>query len=247
MQQQTQPKRLVILGGGESGIGAAVLGKVKGMDVFLSDCGKIAPRYLEALERYKIPYEQGHHTPELILNADEVVKSPGVPPTAPLVKQIVEKGIPVISEIEFAGRYTDSKMVCITGSNGKTTTTMLIHHILCRAGIDASLAGNIGKSLAWQVARDPHAVYVVELSSFQLDNMYDFKANVAVMLNITPDHLDRYEHRMQNYVNAKFRILQNMTPQDVFIFWQDDPVINEQLRHVVTEARMLPFLSLIHI
>lgn len=241
MQQQTQPKRLVILGGGESGIGAAVLGKVKGMDVFLSDCGKIAPRYLEALERYKIPYEQGHHTPELILNADEVVKSPGVPPTAPLVKQIVEKGIPVISEIEFAGRYTDAKMVCITGSNGKTTTTMLIYHILREAGVNAGLAGNVGRSLAWQVAEDHHDVYVVELSSFQLENMYDFRANIAVLMNITPDHLDRYEYKMQNYINAKFRILQNLTPRDAFIYWDDDPVITRQLEQVQTEAAMYPF------
>ena len=168
-------KRLVVLGGGESGIGAAVLGKVKGMEVFLSDCGKIAPRYLEALDRYKIDYEQGGHTSELILNADEVVKSPGVPPTAPIVRELVERGIPVISEIELAGRYSDAKMVCITGSNGKTTTTMLIYHILREAGINVGLAGNVGRSLAWQVAEDKHDVYVVELSSFQLENMYDFR------------------------------------------------------------------------
>ena len=237
----TKTRRLVVLGAGESGTGAAVLAKDRGMDVLLSDSGTISPRYRKVLEDEGIAFEEGGHTLALILDADEIVKSPGIPADAPVVRAAHEKNIPIISEIEFPGRYTDFKMVCITGSNGKTTTTMLIHHILCRAGIDASLAGNIGKSLAWQVARDPHAVYVVELSSFQLDNMYDFKANVAVMLNITPDHLDRYEHRMQNYVNAKFRILQNMTPQDVFIFWQDDPVINEQLRHVVTEARMLPF------
>jgi UDP-N-acetylmuramoylalanine--D-glutamate ligase len=241
MTESNSNKRLVVLGGGESGIGAAVLGKVKGMDVFLSDCGKIAPRYLEALDRYKIPYEQGHHTPELILNADEVVKSPGVPPTAPLVKEIVSRGIPVISEIELAGRYTDAKMVCITGSNGKTTTTMLIYHILREAGINAGLAGNVGRSLAWQVAEDKHDVYVVELSSFQLENMYNFRANIAVLMNITPDHLDRYEYKMQNYINAKFRILQNLTPTDAFIFWEDDPIITEQLRHVTTEARMFPF------
>ena len=234
-------KRLVVLGGGESGIGAAVLGKVKGMDVFLSDSGKILPRYLEALDRYKIPYEQGGHTPELILNADEVVKSPGVPPTAPMVKELVARGIPVISEIELAGRYSDAKMVCITGSNGKTTTTMLIYHILREAGINVGLAGNVGRSLAWQVAEDHHDVYVVELSSFQLENMYDFRANVAVLMNITPDHLDRYEYKMQNYINAKFRILRNLTPQDAFIFWEEDPVITEQLRHLTTEARLYPF------
>lgn len=234
-------KRLVVLGAGESGTGAAILAKDKGMDVFLSDFGKISPKYRSMLEDEGIAFEEGGHSMELILNADEIVKSPGIPFEAPVIKEVLAKHIPIISEIEFAGRYSDSKMVCITGSNGKTTTTMLIHHILRHAGIDASLAGNIGKSLAWQVARDQHKVYVVELSSFQLDNMYDFKANIAVMLNITPDHLDRYDFKMQNYVNAKFRILQNMTPTDVFIFWQDDPVITEQLRHVTTEARMLPF------
>lgn len=237
----TPTRRLVVLGAGESGTGAAILAKDKGMDVFLSDSGSISPRYLSVLESEGIACEQGAHTLERILAADEIVKSPGIPCDAPVILAAKAKNIPIISEIEFAGRYTDSKMVCITGSNGKTTTTMLIHHILKAAGIDASLAGNIGKSLAWQVARDPHKVYVVELSSFQLDNMYQFKANIAVMLNITPDHLDRYEHKMQNYVNAKFRILQNMTPTDVFIFWQDDPVITEQLRHVTTEATMLPF------
>lgn len=238
---EVSAKRLVVLGGGESGIGAAVLGKVKGMDVFLSDSGKIAPRYLEALERYGIPFEQGQHTPELILNADEVVKSPGVPPTAPMVQEIVKRGIPVISEIELAGRYSKAKMVCITGSNGKTTTTMLIYHILREAGINVGLAGNVGRSLAWQVAEDHHDVYVVELSSFQLENMYDFRANVAVLMNITPDHLDRYEYKMQNYINAKFRILQNLTPTDAFIFWEDDPVITQQLKQITTEARMFPF------
>lgn len=238
---ETSAKRLVILGGGESGIGAAVLGKVKGMDVFLSDSGKIAPRYLEALDRYQIPYEEGKHTPELILNADEVVKSPGVPPTAPMVEEIVKRGIPVISEIEFAGRYSDARMVCITGSNGKTTTTMLIYHILREAGINVGLAGNVGRSLAWQVAEDHHDVYVVELSSFQLENMYDFRANVAVLMNITPDHLDRYDYKMQNYINAKFRILQNLTPTDAFVFWEEDPVITRQLEQITTEARLFPF------
>lgn len=241
MEGTSKQKRLVILGGGESGIGAAVLGKVKGMDVFLSDCGKIAPRYLEALDRYGIAYEQGHHTPELILNADEVVKSPGVPPTAPLVQELMKRNIPVISEIELAGRYTDAKMVCITGSNGKTTTTMLIYHILREAGVNAGLAGNVGRSLAWQVAEDKHDVYVVELSSFQLENMYDFRANIAVLMNISPDHLDRYDYKMQNYINAKFRILRNLTPEDAFIYWDDDPVITEQLRHITTEARLFPF------
>ncbi len=234
-------KRLVVLGGGESGVGAAILGKAKGMDVFLSDAGTIAPRYVAELESRGIPFEQGGHTPELVLNADEVVKSPGIPPTAPLVKQLVEKGTPVISEIEFGGRYTDAKMVCITGSNGKTTTTMLIYHILREAGLNAGLAGNVGRSLAWQVAEEQHDVYVVELSSFQLENMYEFRANIAVLMNITPDHLDRYDYKMQNYINAKFRILQNQTPRDAFIFWEDDPVIRRQLEQITTEAKLYPF------
>ena len=234
-------RRLVVLGAGESGTGAAILAKDKGFDVFLSDSGHISPRYRAVLEAEGIEFEEGSHTMARILAADEVVKSPGIPVDVPVMAAVLAKHIPVISEIEFAGRYTDAKMVCITGSNGKTTTTMLIHHILICAGIDAGLAGNVGRSLAWQVAREPHPVYVVELSSFQLDNMYDFKANIAVLLNITPDHLDRYEYCMQNYVNAKFRILQNMTPRDVFIFWKDDPVISEQLRRISTEARMLPF------
>ena len=239
--ENTEKRRLVVLGAGESGTGAAILAKDKGLDVFLSDSGTIAPRYRRQLEEEGIAFEEGGHTPGLILNADEVVKSPGIPLDAPVILAVRAKNIPVISEIEFAGRYTDSRMVCITGSNGKTTTTLLIHHILTGAGIDAGLAGNVGHSLAYQVARDPHKVYVVELSSFQLDNMYDFKANIAVLLNITPDHLDRYDHVMQNYVNAKFRILRNMTPQDCFIFWQDDPIITEQLRHITTEARLFPF------
>ena len=239
--QQQHKKRLVILGGGESGVGAAILGKDRGWDVFLSDSGEIAPHYSRVLSDEGIPFEHGHHTAELILNATEVIKSPGIPPTAPLVRELTAKGIPVISEIEFAGRYTDAKMVCITGSNGKTTTTMLIHHILCSSGIDAGLAGNVGKSLALQVAREPHDVYVVELSSFQLEHMYDFTANVAVLLNITHDHLDRYDYDMQNYVNAKFRIIRNMTPTDSFIFWQDDPVIERQLERVATDARLMPF------
>ena len=241
MAMEDMKRRLVVLGAGESGTGAAILAKDKGFDVFLSDSGHISPRYRAVLEAEGIEFEEGSHTMARILAADEVVKSPGIPVDVPVMAAVLAKHIPVISEIEFAGRYTDAKMVCITGSNGKTTTTMLIHHILIGAGIDAGLAGNVGRSLAWQVAREPHPVYVVELSSFQLDNMYDFKANIAVLLNITPDHLDRYEYCMQNYVNAKFRILQNMTPRDVFIFWKDDPVISEQLRRISTEASMLPF------
>lgn len=241
MSETNNKKRLVVLGGGESGVGAAILAKDKGMDVFLSDYGTIAPRYLAMLDAEQIPYEHGHHSMDRILAADEVVKSPGIPDSAPVIKALRDKNVPIISEIELAGRYTDAKMVCITGSNGKTTTTSLIYHILRRAGIDAGLAGNIGKSLALQVARDPHPVYVIELSSFQLDNMYSFKANIAVLLNITPDHLDRYDYKMQNYINAKFRILQNLTPRDAFIYWQDDPVVSAQLQRVATEARMYPF------
>lgn len=233
--------RIVILGGGESGVGAAILAKDKGFDVFLSDSGSIPAHYKEQLDKEGIHYEEGGHTESLILNASEVVKSPGIPPTAPLMQKITALGIPVISEIEFAGRFTDAKMVCITGSNGKTTTTLLTYHILKNAGINVGLAGNVGKSLALQVARDPHDVYVIELSSFQLENMYDFKANIAVMLNITPDHMDRYDYKMQNYINAKFRIIRNQTPEDAFIFWQDDPVITAQLKSIKTEAKLYPF------
>ncbi len=234
-------KKIVVLGGGESGVGAAILAKDKGMDVFLSDYGKIAPHYKQQLIDEGIAWEEGGHDESRILAADEVIKSPGLAPTAPIMVKIAERGIPVISEIEFAGRYTDAKMVCITGSNGKTTTTLLTYHILKNAGINVGLAGNVGRSLALQVAREHHDVYVIELSSFQLENMYEFKANIAVMLNITPDHLDRYDYKMQNYVNAKFRIIRNLTPEDAFIFWQDDPVIQAQLRQVTTEARMYPF------
>ena len=206
--------RLVILGGGESGVGAAILGKKLGMDVFLSDMGEIAPHYAKMLSDNGIAYESGCHTESLIINADEVIKSPGIPPTAPIIKKIASKNIPIISEIEFAGRYTDAKMVCITGSNGKTTTTLLTYHILKNAGLNVGLAGNVGQSLALQVATEKHDVYVIELSSFQLENMYRFHANIAVIMNITPDHLDRYDYKFQNYVDAKFRILQNLTCSD---------------------------------
>ena len=234
-------KRLVVLGGGESGVGAAVLAKVKGMDVFLSDMGMISEKYKSILNQHEISWEEGQHTQELILNADEVVKSPGIPPTTPLMQKITELGIPVISEIEFAGRYTDAKMVCITGSNGKTTTTLLIYHILKQAGLNVGLAGNVGQSLAYQVATAGHDVYVIELSSFQLENMYDFKANIAVIMNITPDHMDRYDYKMENYVAAKFRILQNQTKEDYFIYWQGDPVIAAQIAQLNIEAQLMPF------
>lgn len=236
-------RRIVILGAGESGAGAAVLAKDKGFDVFVSDFGAIAPRYKTLLDAEGIEWEEKHHSLDRILSADEVVKSPGIADTTPVMQAVLSKNIPVISEIEFAGRYTDSKMICITGSNGKTTTTLLTYHILRRAGLDTGLAGNVGKSLALQVARDPHAYYVIELSSFQLDNMYDFRANIAVILNITPDHLDRYDYKMENYVNAKFRILQNMTPTDAFIYWKDDPVVTAQLRNIATEAGLFPFTA----
>lgn len=241
MKQNIDYKSLVVLGGGESGIGAAILGVAKGMDVFVSDFGSIPEKYRQELDKRSIPYEEGKHTEGKILNADIVVKSPGIPPTAPIVKKLVEKGIPVVSEIEFGGYFTDSKMICITGSNGKTTTTLLTYHILRKAGLDVGLAGNVGFSLARQVAEDPHEYYVIELSSFQLENMYDFKAHIAVILNITPDHLDRYEHKMELYAAAKFRILQNQTDEDYFIYWTGDPLIAEQIRKVQSEAMKLPF------
>lgn len=234
-------EKLVILGGGESGVGAAILGKTKGMEVFLSDAGMLKPEYRATLEKEGIPFEEMGHTESKLLDADLVVKSPGIPPYAPLVKKFTEKGTPVISEIEFGGRYTDAQMICITGSNGKTTTTLLTYHILKEAGLNVGLAGNVGKSLALQVAREHHDVFVIELSSFQLENMYDFKAGIAVIMNITPDHLDRYDHKMENYIAAKFRILQNQGPEDYFIYWEDDPIVREQVKQVQSEAMQLPF------
>ena len=237
-------KRIVILGAGESGAGAAVLAKKKGFDVFVSDMSKINDKYKKMLDDHNIEWEEGHHTEEKILNASEIVKSPGIPKEAPMIKKVMEKGIHIISEIEFASRYTNSKMVCITGSNGKTTTTSLIYHIFKEAGYDAGLAGNIGKSLALQVAEDPHEYYIIELSSFQLDNMYDFHANIAILLNITPDHLDRYDFCMQNYVDAKMRISQNQTEKDSFIYWNDDPIIKKELEKYDIKAIVFPFSEL---
>ncbi len=234
-------KRIVILGAGESGAGAAVLAKLKGFDVFVSDLSAIQPSYKSLLNQYAIAWEEMHHTEELILNADEVIKSPGIPDKASIIRKIVAQGINIISEIEFAGRFTSSRMICITGSNGKTTTTSLIYHILKNAGLDVGLAGNIGNSLALQVATDPHEYYVVELSSFQLDHMFGFKAHIAVLLNITPDHLDRYDYEFQNYVDAKFRITQNQTSDDAFIFWENDPVIIEELKKRTLGAHLYPF------
>ena len=235
---------MVILGAGESGAGAAVLAKKEGFDVFVSDMAAIKDKYKQLLNSHGIEWEELHHTEEKILNADEIIKSPGIPCDAPMVKKAVEKGIGIISEIEFAGRYTHSKMICITGSNGKTTTTSLIYHIFKQAGYDAGLAGNIGRSLALQVAEDPHEYYIIELSSFQLDNMYDFRANIAILLNITPDHLDRYDFCMQNYVDAKMRIIRNQTNDDSFIYWNDDPVIKRELEKYDIKAIQYPFSEL---
>ena len=234
-------KRIVVLGAGESGAGAAVLAKAKGYDVFVSDMSKIKDKYKDQLNQHEIVWEEGHHTEELILNADEVIKSPGIPENAPMIVKLKEKGTPVISEIEFAGRYTDAKMICITGSNGKTTTPSLIYHILKNAGYNVGLAGNIGRSLALQVAEEHFDYYVIELSSFQLDNMYDFKADIAVLMNITPDHLDRYDFKMQNYVDSKMRIIQNQTEQDAFVFWNDDPIVKKELEKYHIKAKMCPF------
>lgn len=237
-------KRIVILGAGESGAGAAVLAKKQGFDVFVSDMSAIKDKYKNMLDSHGIAWEEGHHTEDKILNADEIIKSPGIPCDAPMIRKCTAKGIHIISEIEFAGRYTHSKMICITGSNGKTTTTSLIYHIFKSAGYDVGLAGNIGNSLALQVAEEPHEYYVIELSSFQLDNMYDFRANIAILLNITPDHLDRYDNCMQNYVDAKMRILQNQTVDDAFIYWNDDPVIRRELKKYDIKAIQYPFSEL---
>lgn len=234
-------KRIVVLGAGESGSGAAILAKEKGFDVFVSDCGTISEPYRALLDQNGVAWEDGKHTEELILNADEVVKSPGIPLTAPLIKRLQEQGTPIISEIEFAARYTHAKMICITGSNGKTTTTSLIYYILKQAGLNVGLAGNIGNSLALQVAHEDHDYYVIELSSFQLDNMYDFRADVAILLNITPDHLDRYDFKFQNYIDAKFRIARNQTKEDSFIYWAEDPVIDREMKKIQLGATLYPY------
>ena len=233
--------RLVVLGGAESGVGAAVLAKVKGFDVFLSDNGKIKEEYADTLRKWDIPFEEGGHTESLILNADEVVKSPGIPSTAPMVVKLTAKGTRIVSEIEFASRYDSAKKICITGSNGKTTTTTLIHYLLTNAGLNVGLGGNIGKSYAMQVATEKHDYYVLEISSFQLDNCYDFRPDIAIITNITPDHLDRYDHNMENYVKAKFRITRNLRPDDCFIFDSDDEITIAHLSKIVLQAKMLPF------
>ena len=234
-------ERIVVLGGAESGVGAAVLAKVKGFDVFLSDKGKIKDEYVETLRKWDIPFEQERHTESLILNADEVIKSPGIPATAPMVSKLEAQGTRIISEIEFASRYDNAKKICITGSNGKTTTTSLIYYLLSNAGLNVGLGGNIGKSYAYQVATESHDYYVLEISSFQLDNCYDFRPDIAIITNITPDHLDRYDYKLENYVKAKFRITQNLRPQDCFIFDSDDKITIAHLSQIVLQAKMLPF------
>lgn len=229
------------MGGAESGVGAAVLAKVKGFDVFLSDNGKIKPEYKETLDKWGINYEEGGHTEEKILSADEVIKSPGIPSSVPIIKKLEALHTPIISEIEFASRYDNSKKICITGSNGKTTTTSLIYYLFKQAGLDVGLGGNIGKSYAFQVATEKHDYYVLEISSFQLDGCYDFRPDIAIITNITPDHLDRYDYNMENYVRAKFRITRNLRPQDCFIFDSDDQITIGHLDQILIQAKQLPY------
>ncbi len=239
--------RIVILGAGESGYGAAMLAQKQGFEVFVSDFGRISQEYKDKLTALQVPFEEGQHTEDLILNATEVIKSPGIPDSAAIVKALSEAGIPVISEIEFAKRYTKAKTICITGSNGKTTTSTLIYHLLKKAGVNACLAGNIGKSFAGQVAEDKYDWYVLEISSFMLDNMYAFKADIAVLLNITPDHLDRYEYKMENYAASKMRITQNQTDEDYFIYCADDAETMNMLHTMKLQARQFPFSILNHV
>ena len=234
-------KRAVILGAAESGVGAAILARKQGFDVFVSDLGTIKDKYKKELIERQFDFEEGQHTEDKILNADLIIKSPGIPDKSPLIKKLKEKGVPVISEIEFAGRYTSAKKVCITGSNGKTTTTLLIYHMFQKAGLNVGLAGNVGQSMAWQVAEQEFDYYVIELSSFQLDGMYEFKADIAILLNITPDHLDRYDYKMQNYVDSKFRVTQNQTADDVFIYCSDDPVLKDEMMKRKFAAKCVPF------
>jgi len=234
-------KKIVILGAGESGAGSAVLAQKHGFEVFVSDKGQIKENFREILEKHNIKWEEGNHSEAIILSADEIIKSPGIPENAPIIKMIHEKGIPVISEIEFAGRYCEGVKICITGSNGKTTVTNLIYHILNKAGKKAAMTGNVGNSFAMAVAEGTYDYYVIELSSFQLDGMYDFKADIAVLMNITPDHLDRYEHNFQNYIDSKFRVTQNMKKDDFLIYWEGDPVIKSELSKKIYEMTLMPF------
>ena len=229
------------MGGAESGVGAAVLAKVKGLDVFLSDNGEIKPEYKETLDKWGIDYEEGGHTEEKILSADEIIKSPGIPSSVPIIKKLEALHTPIISEIEFASRYDNSKKICITGSNGKTTTTSLIYYLFKQAGLDVGLGGNIGKSYAFQVATEKHDYYVLEISSFQLDGCYDFRPDIAIITNITPDHLDRYDYNMENYIRAKFRITLNLRPQDCFIFDSEDQITIGHLDQILIQAKQLPY------
>ena len=233
--------RIIVLGGGESGTGSAILARKQGFDVFLSDGGTIKSKYKEMLYNYDIPWEENKHTERLILETDEVIKSPGIPERSPIVQAIRKKEIRIVSEIEFAARFTRAKKICVTGSNGKTTTTSLIHHMMKKAGLNAGLAGNIGKSFALQVAEENYDYYVLELSSFQLEGMYDFKADIAILLNITPDHLDWYDFNMQHYVDAKFRITQNLSEDEFFVFCSDDEITVKELEKIVVKAKELPF------
>lgn len=232
---------MVVLGGGESGVGSAILAKKQGFRVFLSDIGILKEEHRQTLQAFHIDFEEGGHTEQRVLEADEIVKSPGIPDSTPLMQKVLAKGIPVISEIEFAGRYTHARMICITGSNGKTTTASLIWHILKSAGLNVGLAGNIGKSFARQVAEEHYDYYVLELSSFQLEGVYDFRADIAILLNITPDHLDRYDHNLQHYVDAKMRILRNQRVEDAFIYWIDDPIITREIEKLKPVATPYPF------
>lgn len=234
-------RRVVVLGGGESGSGAAVLAKMKGFDVFLSDLSTLNEEFRKRLDDHDISYEEGRHSKELILNADLIIKSPGIPDMAPIIREITSRDIPVISEIEFAGKYDNSRKICITGSNGKTTTTSIIYYLLKNAGLNVGLGGNIGRSYAYQIATEEEFdLFVLELSSFQLDGMYDFKADIAILLNITPDHLDRYDDSMKNYIRSKFRITQNMSENDFFIFCADDDMSIGHLNEIILRAKMLP-------
>ncbi|SHF77623.1 UDP-N-acetylmuramoyl-L-alanine--D-glutamate ligase [Flavobacterium defluvii] len=233
--------RLVVLGGGESGVGTAILGKKQGYDVFVSDFGKIKESYKEVLIINKIAWEEEQHTEDLILNADVVMKSPGIPDKSPIVKKLVAAGIKVISEIEFAKPFTEALTIGITGSNGKTTTTMLTHHLLKSAGLNVGLGGNIGKSFAWQVAENKYDAYVLELSSFQLDGIIEYRPDIAIITNISPDHLDRYEYKYENYINSKFRITMNQTESDYLIYDADDEASTEWLKNNKTKAKLIPF------
>jgi UDP-N-acetylmuramoylalanine--D-glutamate ligase len=233
--------RVIVLGGGESGTGSAILARKQGFDVFLSDNGTIKTKYKEMLYNYDIPWEENKHTERLILDTDEVIKSPGIPERSPVIQSIRKKDIRIISEIEFAARYTSAKKICVTGSNGKTTTTSLIHHMMKKAGLNAGLAGNVGRSFALQVAEENYDYYVLEISSFQLEGMFDFKADIAILLNITPDHLDWYDYNMQQYVDAKFRITQNLSEDEFFVFCSDDEITVRELERIVIKAKELPF------